>query len=260
MALVAVLWIVSVLTLLVSGLMSSVKNDIRAAGLHQQALIQSGHALAAMTLVLQHIVAKPPAPSRQTRFDVSYHDRRFQVVLTPLNGYIDINRASSPLLTALFRIGATQSAAAAEAMSTAILAERSVAQASGQGVAFEAVEDLMRIPGITFDVYRAIRALVTTDAQSSGSVNPYSSPLSVLVVLADGNLAAASAFDAARVAGRPDSELDATRFNPAYVDRSSSLRFMLEVFDPATVSGALLSRSVDLRGDRRMGQIWRYLN
>ena len=104
MALVAVLWIVAALSILVTGMVKVQRDEIRLVSSARQTV--QGHAMAnaAIQMVLQEMASRNEPVSRLSRVEVSYAGVAISVEITPLNGMIDINRASGPLLAALFAV------------------------------------------------------------------------------------------------------------------------------------------------------------
>ena len=123
------------------------------------------------------------------------------VEIIPLNGLIDINRASGPLLTALFAVAGGLDADRASALAGSVVAARVPGPATQRGPRFEAVEDLLQLPGVDFPLYARLSALVTTDSMGSGRVNAMAAPEGVLVVLSEGNTGRAARIATARDGG-----------------------------------------------------------
>lgn len=260
-ALIAVLWTVAILAVMVTALMAQVKTDIQYAALSRAVVLGEAEGRAAIVLVLQDIKITGAIPNRFATYSVDFKGRKMDVAVTPLNGYVDLNRAPEGMLIDLLRvIGNLQAAKAAE-LSGAILERRRQSQSQqAGGVAFEAVEDLLQLPGFTYEIFRSIRGAVTVYAQGSGRVNPLAAPKEVLVILAGGNVAVANEFEVARASKRTDAELDTTKFNAEYIEKSGSMRLRLDVYFLESDQRPVATHFVDLRGDRRMGQAWRILS
>lgn len=260
-ALIAVLWTVAILTVMLTALMAQVKIDIQYAALSRAVVLGEAEGRAAIVLVLQDIKVSGIIPSRKVTHTVDFNGRKMDVTVTPLNGYVDLNRAPEGLLIDLLRvIGNLQSAKATE-LSGAILEKRKQSQSQqAGGVAFEAVEDLLQVPGFTYEIFRTIKGAVTVYAQGSGRINPLAAPNEVLVTLAGGNVAVANEYEAARASKRTDAELDSTKFNADYIEKSGTMRLRLDAYFLESEQRLVSTSFVDLRGDRRNGQAWRILS
>ncbi|MBY0465411.1 MAG: hypothetical protein K2W33_10760, partial [Burkholderiales bacterium] len=105
-----------------------------------------------------------------------------------------------------------------------------------------------------------IQPLVTAYSGGSGRVNPLAAPPELLLVLSDGNASFAQAFLANRGTKKTNAELDLSRFNPSFYELSSSYVVNVAVHDAPENGRVLLSKTVDLQGDIKTGQPWRYLN
>ena len=261
MALIAVLWIVSVLSLLATALIEQTKTEIRVAALAKSLVIEEANGKAAIALVLQKLKFTGVFPSKITKYQAEFNGVRMLVKVIPANGFIDLNRSPPNLLKTMLRVSAKLSDIEASKLVDTIVEKRKKSQTqSGVSVAFEANEDLLQVRGFTYPIYQTVNDVVTVNAQGSGRVNPLAAPKNVLLILADGNLAIASDFDASRENSRSDNELDMTGFNSEYVERSDVKRFKIDVYAEENAKYTILSKYVDIREDRRVGQMWRILN
>ena len=172
-----------------------------------------------MAQVLQEItVTNEWRIDRPQDAKVSFEDFRFDVRVVPLNGLVDLNRASVGLLQALLIHGAGMDDAAAGKLAEVIVQRRSTALPQGGSSLFDAIEDLLQIPGIDYEVYARLAPLVTVRTGGSGQVNPYAAPPAVLAALASGNQAVVHAFLNVRDAG----QVDLSGFNSAYLTLGGS--------------------------------------
>ncbi len=259
-ALIAVLWLVAAMGLIITGIVQAVRSEVRTVGLQRQALVASALADAAILLVLQnmHAQQKEPPSSIQT-IPVQFEGRTSEVSVRPLNGLIDINNANVVLLADLYRHAGAMSPDAAQALAQATIEARQSRSAKGLVSHFEAIEDLLRVPGMTYDLYAKISSLVTADLQTgSGRVNALAAPVGVLQVLTGGDIARA-----ALLATRRDADpnlMDTSFLNPAQIDKasSSSLRLQVRVGLP---DGGSLQKTwhVYRSADPRSGLPWRVL-
>jgi general secretion pathway protein K len=188
MALIAVLWIVAALSIAVMGITSTVKSETRVVASARRMAEARADGEAAIMLVMQQMAAPQAGGARppQQRFEVSFDGRVIAVEANALNGLVDINGASPELLAALFSAAGGLGGPAATALAQATVQARQQPDASGQAQKFEATEDLMRVPGVDYDLYARLRPLITTDARGSGKINPQAAPQELLSMLGGG--------------------------------------------------------------------------
>ena len=258
-ALIAVLWIVAALSIIVTGVVHSVRSEVRLVSANRQTIEAVALGEAAIALVLQDMVSRPERPAKLKTMDMGYQGSTMMVEIVPLHGLIDINNASSSLLISLYLVAGEMDAKAATAMAEATVRVRSERDARGRVQGFEAVQDLLRVPGVDYDLYARISRLITAEGQGSGQVNPDAAPEEVLAVLAQGNKNLASALAAKRASGTAD--IDITALNGDFLSKNSSLRYRLQAYIvlPDGVQ-VVVSRSADLRADPRLGLPWRIFN
>jgi len=254
-ALVAVLWIVAALSILVTGMVQAQRDEIRLVSSARQTIQASAIGNAAIQLVLQEMAARDQPVSRLSRLDVSYAGLKIPVEVIPLNGLIDINRALEPLLRALFAVAGGMEAERADALARSVVAAR-LPGPGARGPRFEAVEDLLQVPGADLSVYARLSSLITTDSVGSGRVNPMAAPPGVLVVLSEGKTGLAARI----AAGRDDGEagVDTTSLTAQFIDTAVATRFRLVARVPLMDGRRLLiTRLVDTGRAGSDGVPWR---
>ena len=257
MILVAVLWIVAALSIIVSGLVHATRNEVRLSAASRQTAIANALGNAAIHMVLQEMAAKPEKIDRLTYKDVTFRNVPIRVQVLPLNGLIDINKASIELLTGLLTNGGKLDAQTAAQAAKGIVDGRLPSSASPNNRGYEATEDLLRIPGISYDVYANIAPLITVDAQGSGRINPLAAPPGVLSVMAEGNVERAGKIASDRDAGLTGIDTTTT-LNGAFVENGANAkRFRIQARTPLPDGSWLLSsRSVDFGTGMRDGLPW----
>lgn len=257
MALVAVLWMVAALSIIVSGMVQTARNEVRMSASSKQMVIANAWGDAAIHLALQELSVAPQKPSRLTYINTTYHNLPIRVQVMPLNGLIDINRAPLELLSGLLTLAGKVDAATAARLAQAIVEGRTQPGGGANNRAYEAIEDLLNVPGMTYPVYANIAALITADARGSGRVNPLAAPSGVLAVLADGNLERATKVAADRDAGLEGIDTTTT-LNGAFIENNAGARrFRLQARVPLPDGRWLLSsRSVDFAATARDGLPW----
>jgi general secretion pathway protein K len=222
-ALVAVLWIVAALSILVTGMVQAQRDEIKLVASGRQLVQGAAIGTAAVQLVLQELAAPPTQVASLRRVEVRYDDTIIPVEVMPLNGLIDLNRAAEPLLVALFGVAGGLSPDLAAAMAKALVASRQPGAGRARGARYEAVEDLLQLQGMDFDLYARLAPLVTTDSLGRGRVNPMAAPEDVLVVLAKGDAERAARIAAQRDAGEPG--IDTTNLTAEFLDNAGTARW-----------------------------------
>jgi len=199
-ALIAVLWLVSALGIMVMGMMYAMRGETRMASQIQRATLDTGIADAAIRLTLHQLQqANAKAFKAVQSFPIEVFGRSAQVDVIPLNGFISLNDAPPPLLAAALQFGAGVSPEVALPLANAIDLERKKPTPKGTPNKFQSVEDLLRIPGITYAIFAQIQDLFTVDINNSPLVNPLAASPRVLAVLGGGDSAKAEQVVAARV-------------------------------------------------------------
>jgi len=257
LALIAVLWLVAALSIIVAGLLQSGRTEARLGTQLQDVALASASGEAAMQLALQSLLAAGKPLDRLADVNMPWMDQSIAVRIMPLNGYIDLNAAPPELLAQMFQTAAGLSLDRAHALAQAALRERTEPGADGTPPGFEAVEDLMRVPGVDYPLYARVAPLLTADlAHGSGRVNPLAAPLGVLRVLAGGNDAAAARYADARDAG--DALASAQAMNTAWLDTAPSRVLELQAFVPTADGGRVrVVRRYALAGRGLDGLPWR---
>ena len=258
MALIAVLWIVAAMAILVAGMGQSVRQQIRVVASARDAVVAQAQADAAIQLTLQALQTAPQPPTAMQAHGVEFGGVPVQVIIQPLNGFIDIDRAPAPLLAALLEVAGGLPAGQAETLAQTLVDWRgSRPDGAGGPYHFEAVEDLLLVPGIDYALLERLRPLITTDEAGGGQVNPLAANADVLAVLARGNTARAAQIAAARDAGQTG--IDTTALDSRFLATGSTGRYRLEARVPAG-EGRIeaFSRTVAL-GENPSGVPWRTL-
>lgn len=259
MALLMVLWIVAALSLIITGVIHSVRNEIKVASGMQDSVVGDAFGLAVINLTLQRMMLRPDEVKGLMNVSVPYQGLTVDVEVQPLNGLIDINRAEAPLLTALFSVAGGLPGDAAARLAASMIQYRQERDARGAQRGFEAIEDLLQVPGVSYPLYARLSALVTADLRGSGRVNPMAARPDVLLVLTNGDSSRARQMAATRATGGPMA-VDASSLNTALVDTSTIRKYRLTARVPLMGGGWLISsRTVDMAGGAKFGLPWRTL-
>lgn len=177
MALILVLWIVAALAIFASSLGGVVRQEAAVGGVTRQ--LAQGRALgeAAIYQVLQRMAVKPADFREFSVVPVSLGGAVVEVDIIPWSGLVNINGASSTLLSALLTQVAGLGQGPAEVLAQAIVQAR-----TGDGQrrvlrpAWESPEDLLQVPGMTYAIYSRLRDFVVADVSARSSINPAAAP------------------------------------------------------------------------------------
>ncbi|MPM37145.1 hypothetical protein SDC9_83751 [bioreactor metagenome] len=219
-ALVAVLWLVAAMTVLVGGIMLSVRSELRTAGLSRQMIQAQAVGEAVMQIALQQMVAGGKQVDKLIEAPVSYGGQEISVRMVPMNGYIDLNRAPIELLQAAFQFAGGMDQGSAGSLAAAVDKMRQEPGPSGKPLGFEAVEDLLLVPGMQYPLYARIAPVLTTDAGGTGRVNVQAAPPNVLNIVAAGNEGAVGNFLQSR--GGDNVGADTSAMNGAWIENSAT--------------------------------------
>jgi general secretion pathway protein K len=229
MALIAVLWLVASMSLIISGVVRSVRLEAQSVSAQRQMTLAGAKADAAILLALQRLLTQKDGPTARTqKIQVPFEDATYDVWVIPLNSYLDINNASPGLLSDFYQFAARMDQNAARSLAQATVDARQVKNHKGLQQGFDAPSDLMNVPGMTYGVYAKVAHLVSADIKGgSGRINPFGAPPELLAVLAGGNVARATQFATQRDAN--PITLDSTFFKPEYTEMAASTSTSLRV-------------------------------
>ncbi len=259
MVLIAVLWIVAALSIAVTSLTRSVRQEAALLGAARDSLQATALGEAAIALALQQLAVAGTPVAEWREAPVRFYGQSIVVSVAPLTGLVDINAAPLSLLVKLYRFAGGVPPDVAELLAQATLVARERRDLRGVPVRFESAEDLLQVPGFGYDLYARLARLVTADLRGSGKVNPLAAPRDVLMVLANGNQNLAD-----QIVSGPRSEgsgMDMTAFDGNFVQASASkqLRAIAKV---PRIDGSVVEvlRDVNLTSDRRSGAPWQFFH
>jgi len=179
MALVLVLWIVAALAVFASSLGGVVRQEAAVGGVSRNLATGRAAGEAAIYLALQRMATRPEALREPVLEPVTLPGGQIvEVEVVPWSGLVDINGATPELLAVLFRHAAGRSRGAAMAMAQTVRQARdAMRQQSGSAAGgWEAPEDLLQVPGMTYGIYASIRDFVVADSGNRQGINPNAAP------------------------------------------------------------------------------------
>lgn len=260
LALVAVLWMVAALMVTVTGVIYAVRGEVRTVASLREMAVAGALADAGLVITAGELAAAKVRESRLVQAEVPFEQTAVGIRVVPLTGLIDLNSAPEPLLADLIAVAGELDRSDAARLAQRIVdwrdaddqpqpegAEDAAYAAAGspfrtRGGPFEAIEDLLQVLGVDFDLYERLRPLVTVHARGNGRVDPAAAPLPVLRVLAAGNEQVAGAYASAREAS--GALADTTRFPAAFVARAPTSRYLIEASVPLSNGALLVTRRI----------------
>lgn len=280
LALIAVLWLVAALSVLVVGVSSSVRAEVRGAQFARAQAEAAALGDAAIQLAVLELRTANSLPTGERRISYEFAGHPVQLILTPTAGFVNLNTASEALLKDLFRYAAGLSELEAETLAQRIVdwrdpddaalprgAELDAYLAAGQFVRprngpFVVPEDLMQVLGVDFDLYVRIAKFLTVHG-SLPTIDPLAASVGLLTVLAKGDRSVAERIfaqrEAAFAAGEDGRAIDTTMLESAHLGQASVGLFRLEA--RVELGGRWLSRVrwLDLSREGPEGEPWRSL-
>lgn len=195
-ALIAVLWVVAIMSVITVGLVQSVRSEIKTTALERQRLQAQALGEAAIALAAQQadLLAQENPQQGQFELTVQYGGASIPVRIQGLHGFINLTSAPPELLALLLeRIGGLNGAAAQE-LAARIVQWRDEPTSSGIARGIEAPEDLLQVPGMHYALYARVAGFVTASLRY-GNLDLRSSPapLRALFGLQPGDTAPAGA-------------------------------------------------------------------
>ena len=255
MALIAVLWLVAALSVMVTSLSTGVRQEAKTLSDRRDLVSAQAVGDAVLQLVLQKLRAADRVPDRWTQVSETYEGQTMVVQVTPLTGFIDPNRADIVLLTRLLFVAGGLEPSEAAALAQSIVDARQQRDSKGVVMRFEAPEDLLKVPGLHYDLYARLAPLITLDGRGSSKVNANAAPVPVLLVLANGDKGVVDTIQAKRLSG--DAGIDMSGLDTGLTDNSYSTRVNVAAFVPmGSGKHVLVSRDVDVMAPAADGTPW----
>ncbi len=201
-ALAMMLWFIAALALLVAGMVSLARTDVRQVQLQlqqaQAAAAGDGASLLAMRdlLLLEEEGEFKGRGILDHRYTVGGLSVRIKAL--PSTGLVNLSRASPELLASVFELGAGLSEEQGQEIAKNIIVWRGPKPAEENETAtnyenagktgprygqFETVEDLMQVLGVNRDIYERIENLLVASALGQVGIDPLSASSDVLAIV-----------------------------------------------------------------------------
>ncbi|MCY7319245.1 MAG: general secretion pathway protein GspK, partial [Ramlibacter sp.] len=123
-ALIAVLWVVAALSILVTGLVQTQREEIRSAVSARIRLQADAVGQGAIHVAVQTLNQQSQRRERLARIKVPYDGVEVIVEVQPFSGLVDVNLAPPPLLAALFSVNGGLDVGAATRLAASVVALR----------------------------------------------------------------------------------------------------------------------------------------
>lgn len=255
MALIVVLWTVSIMAIMAGSVSRSLRNEIRVVG-HARSDAQAlAIANAAMQIVARDLSAQGARSARVQTRQVEFQGQSIMVRILPLAGLIDLNSASESLLASMLQYAGEVPPETARNLARRMIVYRERRLGSGLTGRFASLDELTAIEGMAYELYARVKPLLTVDRGAGRGVNLQSADVPVLTVLAGGNAAEALRYASQRDGGA--AIIDVTAFPQEFLDTANSTRLKMQVTlqlpDQAKVQ---VSRLFDLTPNAERGVPW----
>ena len=252
LALIMVIWLVAALSLLVAGLSSLARVDVRLTRLQlersqMQALADSGVHLLMRDMRLARRVGDYNGRGPYTG-EYAFGDYQIQATALPVTGLVNLNRANEALLIALFQFGLDMDNETALGMAHKVLdwrsddelkrlqgADEDDYKAAGmqhlpRNGQFLVVEDLLQVLGMTPVHFDKLNDLISVLPTTSFGIDPMSAPDEILPILAEGQQ---DLVDAMRFAKQQPDSLESEAwyqgFDLAFVSTSGTQNYRVDI-------------------------------
>lgn len=169
-ALIAVLWVVAIMSLITVGLVQSVRSEIRTVGLDRQRVQAQAVGEAAIALAAQQITQlqdeQPDVGIHQ--IPITFGAHHVTVTAQPLAGIVSVLSAPNVVLAPILQHAGGLSENEAMALADQIVLWRSSATAVGTMRGMDALEDLLQVPGMHYDLYARVAPFLTASQRRQG--------------------------------------------------------------------------------------------
>jgi len=191
-ALAIVVWFIAGMSLLVAGIVAQARVDTHMAQVHVARAKAAAAGDGAIQLMMVDLMTSQRGAGDFPVGRYRLGEIEVTVLMLPAAGLIDINQAQPEVLFALFLLAGRLPQEQAR-----LLAE-SVVESRTAGRRFDAVEDLLRVPGASRTLLDSVRDFIVVGESGQGGMSWSLAPDEILDVLAVANPAQADAVRARR--------------------------------------------------------------
>ncbi len=205
-ALAMLVWFLAAMSLLIAGIAMQARVDIKLTQLHAERARAEAAADGAIQLALAQMMLNEIDSNLDTSlpFNVSFPDGSMpvHVQLRPLTGLVDLNRATEELLSRVFASVEGLDESRALNLAATVLKWRSApggdqdasmennmgpdnGDSGMRHARFEAIEDLLLVPGVDRQIFEALREHVYVSQRGQAGVDWRAAPAGVLQALGD---------------------------------------------------------------------------
>ena len=196
-ALAIVVWFIAGMSLLVAGIVAQARVDTHLAQLHvaRAKVVAAGDG--AIQLMMVDLMTAQAAGGELPAGNYQLGDIEVRVVLVPSSGLVDLNSAPVEVLAALFGLAGGLGAEDAQWLAQSVVESRSPGADQG-GIKYDAIEDLLRLPGASRALLDAVRDFIVVSAAGQGATDWSLAPEALLQVLAKADPAQADSVRSRR--------------------------------------------------------------
>jgi general secretion pathway protein K len=207
LALLVVLWMISIMLMISASLLYSVKVESALTHYQRERAISHAHSEAALRYAIQQLLLNKPQREIKNLFKPftwTFEDSQAEIHIVAENGLIDLNKAPRNLLKKLLIQNGVQEEKyrrlldrIADFKDKDNLNRLNGAEdpdyieagfpAGAKDAPFERIEELQQVLGIDVVLYRKLKKYLTVNAQSKG-INPMLAPRHILLLLADNDI------------------------------------------------------------------------
>lgn len=267
------LWFLAALSLIAGGIVLQARVDIKLTQLHASKARAEAAADGAIQLALTELqtLRGSEAMQAESGYSTAYRVGEYPVNVRfqPLAGLVDLNKASPDLLTLLFSTVAELGDNGARELADHVVEWRSSKAGNLEPAddaeeraellrhgRFEAVEDLLFVPGVDRQIFDAVRDVVYVSQGGQDGVDWASAPARVLQAL--GGISEEEAADIAALREQGDTRLGAApvELDLAFQERSETANYRVDATVKIGDELYLRRRWVNSRRSGRDGLPW----
>jgi hypothetical protein len=196
-ALAIVVWFIAGMSLLVAGIVAQARVDTHMAQLHVARAKAVAAGDGAIQLMMVDLMTAQAEGGELPAGNYRLGDIEVRVVLVPSSGLVDLNSAPVEVLAALFRLEGGLGEEDAQWLAQSVVESRSPSPDQG-GIKYDAIEDLLRLPGASRALLDAVRDFIVAGGPGQGGTDWSLAPEALLQVLAKADPAQADSVRSRR--------------------------------------------------------------